>query len=259
MHGDAIEMRVCLLHSPRVRRMVDTLRSDESFLRWAGLPGEGVGSAELLARAVVSSLMLVWKTARSLAPDGRFDGGTMEEIDRIGGVPGLGRAMLTVGWLEADLLGVKLPNFTEHNPAPAPPPDPDGEEYTADFLTFWESYPRKVGKGEAYRVWRKLRPSAKTLDRILLAIDRQRRSEQWRREKGQYIPHPSTWLNGRRWEDEADGPVKADEAERIAAVVKQAERRREEYPKQSPEELARIRQTLARGMGARRKIEGDRT
>jgi len=27
-------------------------------------------------------------------------------------------------------------------------------------------------------------------------------SESWNRDGGRYIPHPSTWLNGRRWEDE---------------------------------------------------------
>jgi hypothetical protein len=30
----------------------------------------------------------------------------------------------------------------------------------------------------------------------------QRQSAQWQRDDGQFIPHPSTWLNGRRWEDE---------------------------------------------------------
>lgn len=34
------------------------------------------------------------------------------------------------------------------------------------------------------------------------ALDRQRKSKDWLKEGGAYIPYPSTWLNGRRWEDE---------------------------------------------------------
>lgn len=43
---------------------------------------------------------------------------------------------------------------------------------------------------------------------MLQALEIQKRSEQWQKAKGQYIPHASTWLNGRRWEDE----VKPDRA-----------------------------------------------
>ena len=30
------------------------------------------------------------------------------------------------------------------------------------------------------------------------------RTEQWQRDKGRFIPHPATFLNGRRWEDVLD-------------------------------------------------------
>ncbi len=257
MGADAIEMRPALLHSPRVRRMVEFLRSHDPFLRWADL-AEG-GSEELLARAVVSSLMLVWATARVLAPDGLFAGGSLQEIDRIAGTPGIGLAMRHVGWLEVDLLGVKFPNFREHNPAAGPPPagGADGVEYSPEFLAFWDAYPRKVGKGDAWRTWKKLRPSARTLELILLAVGRQAKSEQWRRDRGQFVPHPATWLNQRRWEDEVDGPAKPDEQERISRIVEQAGRRREESARKSPEELARIRASLARAMGRTWRQEGE--
>ena len=44
-------------------------------------------------------------------------------------------------------------------------------------------------------------PSA-DLDMALEAIARQRTWEQWTREGGQFIPHPATWLNEGRWQDE---------------------------------------------------------
>ncbi len=53
------------------------------------------------------------------------------------------------------------------------------------------------------KAWQKLKPDEKTLNDMLEAIERHKQSdEQWHRNNGQYIPLPSTWLNGRRWEDE---------------------------------------------------------
>ncbi|NGY03448.1 hypothetical protein [Solimonas terrae] len=74
---------------------------------------------------------------------------------------------------------------------------PDG------FAEFWLAYPRKASKPHAQAAWRKLRLDTQALPAILAGLERDRRSDQWRRDNGQYIPHPATWLNGRRWEDEA--------------------------------------------------------
>ena len=40
------------------------------------------------------------------------------------------------------------------------------------------------------------------LETMIQAIEQHKRSDQWTRDNGQYIPHPATWLNQRRWEDE---------------------------------------------------------
>jgi hypothetical protein len=46
------------------------------------------------------------------------------------------------------------------------------------------------------------------LDRLLEALERQRGDPQWQKENGRFIPHPVTWLNQGRWEDEpADAPA----------------------------------------------------
>ena len=39
---------------------------------------------------------------------------------------------------------------------------------------------------------------------MLEAIRKQKQSGQWRRDNGQYIPYPATWLNQERWNDEPD-------------------------------------------------------
>jgi len=59
-----------------------------------------------------------------------------------------------------------------------------------------------VGKGEAEKVWKRLKPGGELLTQMLAAISAARRSVQWQRENGRYIPNPATWLNQRRWEDE---------------------------------------------------------
>jgi len=72
------------------------------------------------------------------------------------------------------------------------------------FDEFWESYPKKVGKGEARKAWQRIKQPRTLLPTILVAIGNQCRSEQWKRNNGQFIPHPATWLNQGRWEDETE-------------------------------------------------------
>ncbi len=72
--------------------------------------------------------------------------------------------------------------------------------YAAGFEEFWQAYPHKVGKGGAWRVWRRIRDRPPN-EQLLAALEGQKASTQWRRDHGRYIPHPATWLNQRRWED----------------------------------------------------------
>lgn len=72
----------------------------------------------------------------------------------------------------------------------------------AMFDRFWKSYPRKVAKENARKAFAKLKPNDDLLNAMLSAIDKQKKSEQWTKDGGQFIPHPTTWLNQHRWEDE---------------------------------------------------------
>ena len=76
------------------------------------------------------------------------------------------------------------------------------------FASFWSTYPKKVGRKAALKAWRqaKDRPPIET---VLAAIERAKGSEQWRKDGGQYIPNPATWINQGRWDDgvvEVDAP-----------------------------------------------------
>lgn len=80
---------------------------------------------------------------------------------------------------------------------------PSASDLTDDgFATFWERYPKKVAKPQAVKAWKKLKPSGQVLAELMAGLDRQKAGEQWQKGAGQFIPHPATWLNARRWEDE---------------------------------------------------------
>lgn len=72
-----------------------------------------------------------------------------------------------------------------------------------EFEKFWSAYPRKAGnKQKAFEAFKKADVS---LDILLAAIKNQKQSAQWSKDNGQFIPHPTTWLNGKRWNDEMTG------------------------------------------------------
>lgn len=70
------------------------------------------------------------------------------------------------------------------------------------FEDFWSAYPRKVGIDAARRAFEKRSVGSLLLATMLDAIETQKRSADWTRDGGKYIPHPSTWLNQGRWMDE---------------------------------------------------------
>ena len=70
------------------------------------------------------------------------------------------------------------------------------------FSAFWASYPRHTNKKAAQQAFQRLNPNDALMQTILAAIEKQKRSQQWTKDGGQYIPHPATWLNGQRWNDE---------------------------------------------------------
>lgn len=73
------------------------------------------------------------------------------------------------------------------------------------FSDFWEQYPRKVGKQKAEKAFNKLDGS--TQQQALEGIVRY--SQFWEQQQTvlEYIPHPTTWINAARWEDELTEPA----------------------------------------------------
>lgn len=67
---------------------------------------------------------------------------------------------------------------------------------------FWNAYPKKKGKGNVEKWFVKTQPSQVLLEQMLSKIMILAGSHEWTKERGQFIPHPATWLNAKGWEDE---------------------------------------------------------
>lgn len=82
------------------------------------------------------------------------------------------------------------------------------EESKEDFDKWWSLWPHKKGKGQARKGYAK---ALKITDAATLyaALEKQLAHLKDQKSRG-FCPHPATWLNGERWEDEPDGPVVSD-------------------------------------------------
>jgi hypothetical protein len=71
------------------------------------------------------------------------------------------------------------------------------------FDDFWKAYPRKIGKGQARKAWKAAAKKAPPGE-IVAALAVQAKRWQQEGRSPEYIPHPTTWLNGERWADEIE-------------------------------------------------------
>lgn len=74
------------------------------------------------------------------------------------------------------------------------------------FQDFWAKYPRKVSKRVAEASWKRL--TAQEQADALEAIETHVQYWKLKETASEFIPHPATWLNQGRWEDELDMTVK---------------------------------------------------
>lgn len=79
---------------------------------------------------------------------------------------------------------------------------PAEAEASLGFEDFWSAYPKKTAKKLAETAFKKIKPSQKLIARMIDTIEAFKKSEQWSIEGGRFIPNPTTWLNGGRWDDE---------------------------------------------------------
>ena len=89
---------------------------------------------------------------------------------------------------------------TKHLGRRAPTGIEIGSDADPDFAAFWDSYPRRVAKGQARKAWktaivkRNVDPKA-----IILGAERYRDDRSRMSRPIDYTKHPATWLNGECW------------------------------------------------------------
>jgi len=78
------------------------------------------------------------------------------------------------------------------------------------FLAFWQAYPRRIAKGAARIAFDRAMKVYVGKDIVQAAIKYSKYCDDSGTER-QFIPHPSTWLNGERWDDDLEAEVKPTE------------------------------------------------
>ena len=96
-----------------------------------------------------------------------------------------------------------------HTIPAAPAGATEGARAREAFSEFWEKYPKKAGRAEALEAY--LREEAYLQQKTLLAaLAEQCKNENWRKERGRFVPRAANWLADHRWE-ETPLPPAADE------------------------------------------------
>ena len=73
------------------------------------------------------------------------------------------------------------------------------------FDEFWLAYPRKTAKATALKSWARLIKTEQV--KAMEALPVHKKQPGWIKDPT-YIPHASTWLNQKRWEDELESDPK---------------------------------------------------
>ncbi len=90
---------------------------------------------------------------------------------------------------------------------------PEVDDGAVSFDDFYAIYPRKAAKKHARMMWDRIPESLHV--RILVALVAWR--SVWRDKDPEFLPHPGTWLNGERWEDELPQEFRRTHASHVPA------------------------------------------
>jgi hypothetical protein len=83
---------------------------------------------------------------------------------------------------------------------------PKGTTYDGDFVQWYEAYPRKAAKPDAYRAWLETEGARPPLEELMTATTTFALNTRNREKK--YIPHPATWLRREGWSEDISKPIR---------------------------------------------------
>ena len=89
------------------------------------------------------------------------------------------------------------------------------------FERFWKAYPRKQKKSKAEAWFMTHNPSDELMEQIMASLETFKKSKEWKKDNGQYIPHPTSWLNGERWEDDLSNEPLEETEEDVDEYIRQ--------------------------------------
>lgn len=89
-------------------------------------------------------------------------------------------------------------------------------QYIEAFNRFWATYPKKKAKPAALKAFKTKKLHTRMLE-IMPPLEKHIASGQWKKNGGQYIPNPATWINEERWNDEIEN---YQEDRKVSASVK---------------------------------------
>lgn len=118
------------------------------------------------------------------------------------------------------------------------PSKTDAEKLDRAFAEFWEIYPRKSGKAAAKKSFAKAYKQAN--GEVVLGARRYATDPNLPFDKN-FIPHPATWLNQGRWEDEPL-PHREKSKEELLAIETERRTRIREADRVATEEFIRASQ-----------------
>jgi len=70
------------------------------------------------------------------------------------------------------------------------------------FEIFYFEYPKKKSKGDAEKAFKAIKPNKELVVKMVDKIRLLKKTNDWKKEQGKFIPYPATWLRAKGWEDE---------------------------------------------------------
>lgn len=215
MSDDWIKMRIDLQKHPKIVRLMQITSMDQY--------------------TIIGALHAVWCIFDAHSEDGVLHGYTHQIMDQMIHLDQFSASLEMVGWLkEVEGNRLVMPEFTSHNGKSAKKRSEDAKrkresrkrpqnvrelsedqrtknglekekekEYiNRSFDAFWDAYPRRVGKKKSFDRWCKISPDEETQKLILKNIRDRIHVGEWDLNRKEFIPHPDTFLNQERWNDE---------------------------------------------------------
>lgn len=78
------------------------------------------------------------------------------------------------------------------------------DDYSPEFLQFWEAYPKKVKKGAAFRAFKKKKLGNGKMSTVMAGLEKWLASRQW---ADGYVHDPPKWLNDGCYDDDPEPAV----------------------------------------------------